>query len=464
MKCDIIIPVYNAYDCLAECIDSVLRHTNFTSARLILIDDKSPDPRVLPLLEKYASKHPDKITLLKNPENLGFVGTANYGMRYSKNDVLLLNSDTVVTKNWLTKLQTCAYSSKNVATVTPLGNNMTPLRFPDAIRIPGTPNGYTLDQFANLVEKVSMHLYPELPSAHGFCMYIKRTALEQVGLFDEKTFGKGYGEENDFSFRCIEAGLQNLLCDDTYILHKGSQSFQDSAKYHDGELWKKHPVIRKKVDDWYQKHDLDKITDNVTLAIAIKEARPNLLIFADNATLSGLVYSIDKLRAHYNLHLLILRDESYCLHSIFKELELDTAIFEKSFLVGDTNLHSREYEAMLKTIFKDFDISLALDSSAIDKIASSESLLKTLVQPAKLDFLTLQQHLLYYRSVINIIAARELYRLGAVGTTNGQADLDEFLRLPFIKREKLNPHSKIGKLLRAPTTIRHILENKQKST
>ena len=56
-------------------------------------------------------------------------------------------------------------------------------------------------------------------------MYIKRSVLEGVGYFDEKAFGKGYGEENDFCFRCFDVGYRHLLCDNTYIYHKESQSF-----------------------------------------------------------------------------------------------------------------------------------------------------------------------------------------------------------------------------------------------
>ena len=50
-----------------------------------------------------------------------------------------------------------------------------------------------------------MNLFPDIPTAHGFCMYIKREAIDDLGLFDEETFGKGYGEENDFSYRCLQA-------------------------------------------------------------------------------------------------------------------------------------------------------------------------------------------------------------------------------------------------------------------
>ena len=53
------------------------------------------------------------------------IKTVNKGMKYSSNDVILLNSDTEVTKNWIEKLQECAYSNEYIATATPLTNNGT---------------------------------------------------------------------------------------------------------------------------------------------------------------------------------------------------------------------------------------------------------------------------------------------------------------------------------------------------
>ena len=54
---------------------------------------------------------------------------------------------------------------------------------------------------------------------------ISRRAIDRVGLFDEETFGRGYGEENDFCMRASNAGMRNVLCDDAYVVHHGGASF-----------------------------------------------------------------------------------------------------------------------------------------------------------------------------------------------------------------------------------------------
>ena len=92
---DIIVPIYNAYEFTEECIKSVIRNTDLNKHTLVLINDKSPDEKILPMLQKYRNENQDKkIVVLDNEENMGFVKTVNKGMQYSENDVILLNSDT----------------------------------------------------------------------------------------------------------------------------------------------------------------------------------------------------------------------------------------------------------------------------------------------------------------------------------------------------------------------------------
>ena len=152
--------------------------------------------------------------------------TVNIGMQYSHHDVVLLNSDTEVTRNWLSKIQNCAYSKPAVATVTPLSNNATLASVPIFLAENTIPPGLSVEEYADIVEKCSMNLFPDIPTAHGFCMYIKKRGNRRFrSYFYEETFGKGYGEEDDFSYRCLQAGYRHLLCDNTYIYHKGTQSF-----------------------------------------------------------------------------------------------------------------------------------------------------------------------------------------------------------------------------------------------
>jgi GT2 family glycosyltransferase/glycosyltransferase involved in cell wall biosynthesis len=225
---DIVVPIFNAFDCLLECLESVARSTS-TPFRLILIDDASTDPRVGLLLDGLSTAPPG-VVVLRRVENRGFVHSVNEGFSCSSgNDVLLLNSDTCVTSGWLEKLRKVAYSRPDVATVTPLTNNGTICAVPRPLDDNEIPDGYDVDSFAGLVDATSFRLYPEAPTGVGFCLYVRREALNAVGLFDAAAFGRGYGEENDFCQRAIRAGLVNLIADDTFVCHKGSSSFGPTA-------------------------------------------------------------------------------------------------------------------------------------------------------------------------------------------------------------------------------------------
>lgn len=225
---DIIIPVYNALEDLKRCVASVRKWTHPSAYRLVLINDNSPDERVRPYLDSLGQEH---CIVIHNWENRGFPANVNIGMGQSRtNDVLLLNSDTAVTKGWLEKLRICAYSSHTIATVTPLSNHASLCSVPNFCSENKIPRGYTLDAYADLVERVSLRSYPDLPVANGFCMYIKREVIKQIGTFDAAAFARGYGEENDFCYRALEAGWRHVMCDDTFIFHAGTRSFSSEEK------------------------------------------------------------------------------------------------------------------------------------------------------------------------------------------------------------------------------------------
>ena len=193
---DIIIPVYNGYDDLQLCIPSVKKHTDLSKHRVILINDCSPDERIALYLDSLAQEN---ILVFHNEKNLGFSGNVNKGMQLSDDrDVLLLNSDTIVTKGWLDKIAACAYREDAIATVTPLSNSATLCSVPVMCQDNKVPENCTVDEYAALIERCSLHRYPKITVAVGFCMYIKRCVIDDIGYFDAETFGRGYGEENDF--------------------------------------------------------------------------------------------------------------------------------------------------------------------------------------------------------------------------------------------------------------------------
>lgn len=219
----IVIPVYNAPEATRDCLRSVIAHTN-PLVRVVVIDDCSPDPEVDRVLAEAAGH--SNVRIVRNHRNLGYTATVNLGIHLAgKSDVVLLNSDTRVTPRWLDNLRLAAYSGKKVATATPFSDNAGAFSAPRINESNARPEGMSEDDYARSVTRASERLYPETPTGNGFCMYIRRAAIDEIGDFDADSFPRGYGEENDFCVRTTRAGWMHVIDDATVIFHVRSASF-----------------------------------------------------------------------------------------------------------------------------------------------------------------------------------------------------------------------------------------------
>ncbi len=277
---DIIIPIYNAYEDLKLCVESVKTYTDLSRHRLILIDDCSSDARIRPFLKQQEEAG---ALVIENERNKGFSENVNTGIACSSDhDVLLLNSDTVVTRGWLEKIIACAYDSEEIGTVTPMSNAATLCSVPEMCVDNPIPEGLTIAEFGELIERCSLKRYPRISVAVGFCMFIKRAVLDEVGLFDAKTFGRGYGEENDFCNRAEQLGYIHVMCDDTFVYHKGTGSFQSKERQqliaeHDRILEERYPGQIKKNGCYCAKNPDQYLRDNIRLYLNLKNGKKNIL-------------------------------------------------------------------------------------------------------------------------------------------------------------------------------------------
>jgi len=221
---DVIIPVYKGVHETRRCIHSVLESVQRESFEVVVVNDASPDPEIVTWLEGLAAI--GSVTLLRNDANNGFVQSVNRGMSlHPDRDVVLLNSDTEVANDWLDRLADIASSAPDIGTATPFSNNATICTYPFPGWTGGLPGGLGLAALDRLFARVNAHRTVDLPTAVGFCMYIRRTCLQQVGLFDAERFGRGYGEENDFCLRAARTGWRNVLAADVFVFHEGAVSF-----------------------------------------------------------------------------------------------------------------------------------------------------------------------------------------------------------------------------------------------
>lgn len=294
---DVIIPVYKGLAETQACIESVLTSTPNRKYELIVINDCSPEPDLVDYLKQLAIEN--KITLLHNEENLGFVGTVNRGMAlHNDRDVLLLNSDTEVFNDWLDRISGCAYQNEKIATVTPFSNNATICSYPRFCEDNELLEDIKVNDLDLVFAKANAEKYVEIPTAVGFCMYIKRDALNDVGLFDVENFGKGYGEENDFCMRAQQKGWTNVLCADTFVYHKGAVSFgKDNAAKIDRAMQvlnKLHPTYHRQVHTFIHQDPIAKFRRQVDVALLQNSKKINILCI-DHGMTGGTIKHIYEL-------------------------------------------------------------------------------------------------------------------------------------------------------------------------
>ena len=255
---DIIIPIYNGYEYFEKLFSSIEKTA--MKYRLFLVNDKSTDERVDKFLKEYAEQSSETI-VINNSENLGFVKSVNKALKLTENHVALVNSDVELPEQWLERLMYPIIMQEKVASSTPFTNCGTICSFPrfavDNEIFEGMPLAH-IDKVFQLIKP----RYAEMPTGVGFCMGMNKEALRKVGFLDEESFSKGYGEENDWCQRAIEAGYKNVHVENLYVYHKHGGSFLSEEKKkllkRNGKiLLNKHPNYNKDVAEYCEK-DINK--------------------------------------------------------------------------------------------------------------------------------------------------------------------------------------------------------------
>lgn len=261
----IIIPVFNAPDAVERCLKSVLAHTNLTKCRILIINDGSTDKRIKPLLELF-SYNPG-FNLLVNHKNIGYTCTINRGTTWAgDDDILLLNSDTIVHDGWIEGMRKVALGSPKAGTVTAMGDNSGAFSFPQQNVVNPKPEDISYDAWAKRIIGFTQILDPiEVPTGNGFCLYIRRDLISHIGLFDEKAFPRGYGEENDFCMRALKAGWKNLISPHAYIFHQRTASFgaekQGLINTAMDVINQRYPDYGRKVKAAFNSHEMKKLRE-----------------------------------------------------------------------------------------------------------------------------------------------------------------------------------------------------------
>lgn len=227
---EVLVCVHNSPEDVRRCLASVQR-TLGPSDRLLVVDDGSDAP-ARHVCEEAAARDPARTRLIRRPEGSGFCRAANAGLRErSAEFVVVLNSDTVVTDGWLDRLHACFAQAEEIGIVGPLSNAGVWQSIPEFATGGPTANiirddDATLGAIAAFCAGFGeRYPSPFVDQINGFCFAIRSGVLSTVGLFDEESFPRGYGEEVDFVFRAMEAGFLCAVSVYCFVYHAKTKSY-----------------------------------------------------------------------------------------------------------------------------------------------------------------------------------------------------------------------------------------------
>ncbi len=249
----VIVPVYRGERVTLDCLAAVLA-TLAPPHRLVVVDDASPEPALVAALEQLAAA--GRLTLLRTRAGArGFPAAANTGLRAAGGDhAILLNSDTLVAPGWLEGLRDAACSAPDIGTATPLSNEATIFSYPEPGGGNPAPGLEETVALAALAARANAGRLVDVPTAHGFCMFIRADCLAATGLLDQQSFAQGYGEENDFTERASALGWRHVAVPAVYVAHRGSVSFGAAREHLLARnlrvLGARYPTYRARVADF----------------------------------------------------------------------------------------------------------------------------------------------------------------------------------------------------------------------
>lgn len=243
----VIIPVYKGYKETLSSIFCALSSRYDEMYSLLVINDKSPEEDISTKLSELSRM--GLFDYYQSHINRGFSKTINDSLlNLTGNlDAIVLHSDAYVFPGWFGRLVKYADCDSTIATITPLSNNSSICSYPiydsdNCLNLELSPE--TLDQLAI---GANFGLCAEAPTGYGFCLYMRRAAIDKIGLLDTETFNDGYGVVDDWCTRAINAGMKNIIAGDVFVYHTGAVSLSCAAFNEEGvangqrNLTRKHP-------------------------------------------------------------------------------------------------------------------------------------------------------------------------------------------------------------------------------
>ena len=232
----VIIVAWNVRQLLHDCLKSVYEKTRDIDFEVIYVDNASEDGSVQMVKEQFA-----EVRIIENDKNEGFIKANNQGIEIAQGRyVLLLNSDTILLDNAVAKTVRFADANPDAAV------------FGCKVLNPDRTIQRTCFMYPSVLNMflAATYLYKMFPKSRFFgrehmtwwgfdeareveticgCFsLVRKEAIDQVGLMDERYFV--YGDDPDWCYRFRKAGWKVMFTPDGRIIHYGGQTTSQKAR------------------------------------------------------------------------------------------------------------------------------------------------------------------------------------------------------------------------------------------
>jgi GT2 family glycosyltransferase/glycosyltransferase involved in cell wall biosynthesis len=236
----IVVPVHGEAAVTLACLDHLLAHTG-RNRPIVVVDDATPEPELAAVLDRLAARH--RIHLIRHARTLGFSTSANAGIHAAgRRDIVLINSDVLVSPGWLDELRAAAYASPDIGTASALSNAATILGYPGPVDTNPAPSSKAAAHLAALALRANAGRVVDIPAGDGHCLYLRRDCLEATGPFREDILAKGPGAEVDFCLRGGASGWRHVAAAGVYVVQ---MSHGSSGAVHRSVLLRNQAVLNR---------------------------------------------------------------------------------------------------------------------------------------------------------------------------------------------------------------------------
>jgi GT2 family glycosyltransferase len=236
-----VVPIYNSLSSVLMCVRSLVKWCG-KDDEILLVDDCS-NPGTRTALERLVKLFP-QLRLVHRATNGGFIEACYSGLRAAKpeNDILLVNSDIVISSTTLSALRDALTRNPETALFSTFSTGSRKLQLT-------LEPGETLETLAKKLSRERNPSYPTVITPEGQCLLIRRRALSGLGFFD-RVFGRGFSEESDLSMRYFLYGEGMCVVDNAVNFHEQSASFGDDQR--NAALLQNRPIFNARWQTAYE--------------------------------------------------------------------------------------------------------------------------------------------------------------------------------------------------------------------